>query len=88
MLRTFAMLPMIVFASAAFAHDPARTDGEKYKVRFENERVRVLEYRDQPGDRTHQHRHAAFTLYAVAHSSGSSRFPTARSWSVNSRRVI
>lgn len=38
-------------------HDPTVTDPALYKVIFENERVRVLEYRDQPGDRTHLHRH-------------------------------
>lgn|GEM_PF-1465195 len=27
--------------------------------------VRVLEYKDLPGERTHQHRHPAFVLYAV-----------------------
>ena len=37
--------------------DPAVTDPELYRVIFENDRVRVLEYRDQPGDRTHPHRH-------------------------------
>jgi hypothetical protein len=37
--------------------DPVVTDPALYRVVFENERVRVLEYRDQPGDRTHRHRH-------------------------------
>lgn len=37
--------------------DPAVTDPTLYKVIFENERVRVLEYRDEPGDSTHPHRH-------------------------------
>ena len=37
--------------------DPTATDPELYRVVFENHRVRVLEYRDHPGDRTHQHRH-------------------------------
>jgi hypothetical protein len=37
--------------------DPTATDPEHYKVIFENERVRVLEYRDKPGDSTHPHRH-------------------------------
>jgi beta-alanine degradation protein BauB len=37
--------------------DPTVTDPTLYKVIFENERVRVLEYRDQPGDRTHLHGH-------------------------------
>ncbi|MDP2355744.1 MAG: hypothetical protein Q8M31_06745 [Beijerinckiaceae bacterium] len=49
----------------AHAADPLHTDGDKYKVRFENDRVRVLEYSDKPGDRTHQHRHPPFVLYAV-----------------------
>jgi beta-alanine degradation protein BauB len=37
--------------------DPTVTDPNLYKVVFENERVRVLEYRDEHGDRTHPHRH-------------------------------
>ncbi|MEU8817519.1 cytoplasmic protein [Actinoplanes sp. NPDC048796] len=37
--------------------DPTVTDPGLYQVVFENERVRVMEYRDQPGDRTHPHRH-------------------------------
>jgi quercetin dioxygenase-like cupin family protein len=37
--------------------DPTRTDPDKYKVVFENERVRVLEYRDEPGQATRPHRH-------------------------------
>ncbi|GAA0744393.1 cytoplasmic protein [Dactylosporangium roseum] len=39
------------------SHDPAVTDPHLYRVVFENERVRVLEYRDGPGDRTSPHRH-------------------------------
>ena len=39
------------------SHDPAITDPQLYKVIFENDRVRVLEYRDHPGDRTNPHRH-------------------------------
>ena len=37
--------------------DPCETDPDKYKVLFENSRVRVLEYRDAPGARTSPHRH-------------------------------
>src|SRR3954452_1263897 len=37
--------------------DPTVTDPDKYRVIFENERVRVLEYRDAPGDRTTPHSH-------------------------------
>ena len=39
------------------SQDPSVTDPQLYQVLFENERVRVLDYRDQPGDRTHRHRH-------------------------------
>ena len=37
--------------------DPTVTDPTLYQVMFENERVRVLEYRDEPGDHTRVHRH-------------------------------
>ena len=37
--------------------DPAVTNADLYKVLFENDRVRVLEYRDRPGDRTTPHAH-------------------------------
>lgn len=33
------------------------SDPQAYRVVFENHRVRVLEYRDQPGYRTSDHRH-------------------------------
>lgn len=37
--------------------DPTKTDPDKYKVIFENDRVRVLEYRDEPGQMTQPHQH-------------------------------
>jgi quercetin dioxygenase-like cupin family protein len=37
--------------------DPIDTDPDKYAVVFENERVRVLEYRDGPGGKTSPHYH-------------------------------
>ena len=37
--------------------DPTVTNPDLYRVVFENERVRVLEYRDQPGDMTAPHGH-------------------------------
>jgi hypothetical protein len=37
--------------------DPVDTNPDHYKVVFENERVRVLEYSDEPGDRTTPHEH-------------------------------
>ena len=46
--------------------DPIRTDPDKYKVIFENDRVRVLEYRDKPGDRTSPHRHPDSVMYTLS----------------------
>ena len=37
--------------------DPVETNPELYHVVFENDRVRVLEYRDGPGDGTRPHHH-------------------------------
>lgn len=61
-LSVSAVISGVVGAKAA---DPTQTDGDKYKIRFENDRIRVLEYRDLPRDKTHEHHHPAFVLYAV-----------------------
>ena len=37
--------------------DPVETNPDLYRVLFENDRVRVLEYADSPGDRTSPHSH-------------------------------
>jgi hypothetical protein len=46
--------------------DPVHTDPSLYRVVFENERVRVLEYRDVPGVRTHPHAHPDSVMQARA----------------------
>lgn len=46
--------------------DPAATNPQHYKVIFENERVRVLEYQDRPGDRTTPHRHPDSVMYSLS----------------------
>jgi quercetin dioxygenase-like cupin family protein len=48
------------------SQDPTVTDPDKYKVIFENDRVRVLEYRDRPGDRTSPHRHPDSVMYTLS----------------------
>jgi hypothetical protein len=45
--------------------DPTVTDPDKYKVVFENDRVRVLEYRDQPGQKTSPHRHPDSVMHTL-----------------------
>jgi hypothetical protein len=46
--------------------DPTSTDPDKYKVIFENERVRVLEYIDVPGQATSPHRHPDSLMYTLS----------------------
>jgi beta-alanine degradation protein BauB len=67
LLRRTAMVALAsnVLCWGASAADPLDTDGDKYKLRFENDRVRVLEYRDLPGEKTKQHYHRPFVLFAI-----------------------
>jgi len=55
--------------------DPIATDPDKYKVIFENEHVRVLEYKDQPGQKTAPHYHPDYVLYALTSFRRSLTFP-------------
>ncbi|MCB2114748.1 MAG: hypothetical protein KDE00_00215 [Rhodobacteraceae bacterium] len=58
----FAMMA----ALNATAQDAAVTDPGLYKVLFENDRVRLLEYRDLPGNKTSMHEHPAFLVCALS----------------------
>ena len=46
--------------------DPASTNPDNYAVVFENDRVRVLEYRDAPGHRTTPHDHPDSVMYTLS----------------------
>ena len=58
--------------------DAVETDGDKYSVVLENERVRVLRYHDKPGDRTLQHAHPDYVLYAESTFERRLTFPDGR----------
>ena len=45
--------------------DPVTTDLDKYRIIFENERVRVFDYKDTPGQKTKMHHHKEFVLYSL-----------------------
>jgi len=45
--------------------DPVITNPDFYRVLFENDRVRVLEYQDAPGDHTRPHRHPDSVMYTL-----------------------
>jgi hypothetical protein len=46
--------------------DPATSNPDLYKVIFENERVRVLEYIDRPGESTTPHLHPDSVMYTLS----------------------
>jgi hypothetical protein len=46
--------------------DPVATNPDKYKVIFENDRVRVLEYSDNPGDMTTPHMHPDSVMFTLS----------------------
>ena len=66
--------------------DPIATDGDKYSVVLENERVRVLRYHDQPGERTLQHAHPDYVLYAESSFKRRLTFPDGRSQEVDVKK--
>jgi hypothetical protein len=59
----WAVLSSFLFASLSFAQDPLTVAPHKYKVLFENDKVRVLEMRDAPGDSTAFHSHPNYMVY-------------------------
>ncbi len=64
-MRSFFLL-LLTLPLVGHAQDPAKTDADKYTVVSENERVRVLRYRDHPGDKTSMHAHPDFIMTALA----------------------
>jgi quercetin dioxygenase-like cupin family protein len=46
--------------------DPVVTNPDHYSVVFENDRIRVLEYKDQPGESTTPHEHPDSVMYTLS----------------------
>ena len=46
--------------------DPVVTNPDHYTVVFENDRVRVLEYADRPGERTTPHTHPDSVMHTLS----------------------
>jgi beta-alanine degradation protein BauB len=51
---------------SAMPMDPVETNPDHYRVIFENDRVRVLEYADSPSDRTTPHEHPDSVMYTLS----------------------
>lgn len=61
-------LLLLVPAARSVAQDPLAANPGKYKVLLENERVRVLEFRDKPGDKAVMHSHPDYLVYVLGPS--------------------
>ena len=58
-------LPIGVRMTPAYAQDPAVVNSSTIRVRFENERVRVLEATLPPGTKEQVHSHPAYVIYVL-----------------------
>jgi beta-alanine degradation protein BauB len=61
-----ATFTFIVWATCASAQDPAVVQSKTVKVKFENEKVRVLEAELPPGVKEQVHSHPAYVIYVLA----------------------
>jgi beta-alanine degradation protein BauB len=57
---------VIVWTTSVSAQDPAVVNSKTIKVKFENERVRVLEAELPPGVKEQVHSHPAYVIYVLA----------------------
>jgi quercetin dioxygenase-like cupin family protein len=65
-----AVLMLGYVTKTAMAQDVVKVAPEQYKVLLENDRVRVLEYRIKPGEKSQMHSHPANILYSFSDSKG------------------
>ena len=70
MIRRITLLVVVaaflVLVKSAPAQDPVEVNPGKYTVIFENDRVRLLEYRDKPGDVSVTHEHPDHLVYSLS----------------------
>ena len=57
-----------VVTAAESESDPVKLSPQMYDVRFENDRVRVLEYRAKPGQKEPMHSHPPGVVYSFTDS--------------------
>ena len=72
LLVTVSFLVLILAGWMAFAQDAVKVAPTHFKVLFENDRVRVLEYRAKAGENVALHSHPANVVYAL--EGGHTRF--------------
>src|ERR1044072_2408645 len=61
-----ASVAFLTWAASASAQDPAVVNAKTVKVKFENDKVRVLEAELPPGVKEAVHAHPAYVIYVMA----------------------
>ena len=64
-LAITAALLLVLRAMPAYAQDPAVVNSKTIKVKFENDRVRVMEAILPPGVKEQVHSHPAYVIYVL-----------------------
>jgi hypothetical protein len=75
-LGVLAVSLVLIFGiKTAMAQDLAKLSPQDVKVLFENDRVRVLEVRHQPGVKEPMHSHPAYVVYYLDATTMKTTFP-------------
>ena len=64
-LIIFEITVALIVAVAAYAQDPAVVNSKTIQVKFENDRVRVLEANLPPGVKEQVHSHPPYVIYVL-----------------------
>ena len=80
LIATAMVLASTAHAPAESSLDPVEANPDHYRTLFENERVRVLEFRDEPGDAIQAHAHPDHVVYVVT--------PTKRRFAVEGEEPV
>ena len=74
-LAAGAVAAAVAFAESTRTLDPVKISPQLYTVRFENERVRVLEFRLKPGGKEPMHSHPPGVVFALADATVKTTLP-------------
>ena len=70
---------LAAYSEISTSMDPVKVSPEYYKVLFENEQVRVLEYHLKAGEKEKAHSHSAGIVYSFGEGKLRSTFPDGKS---------
>lgn len=76
-----ALMTTVAFAVSTKVmalQDAVKLSPQYYKILFENDRVRVLEYHNEPGDKEPMHSHPRGVVYYLSGSKSKTTYPDGR----------